>query len=253
MGFDADDLSSDRFLGGRLTLRQPRRGYRAGIDAVLLAASIEARAGEHVLELGCGAGAAALCLGRRVAGVALTGVERQPDYADLARSNARDNAIEMQVVTTDLTALPDHLRNAAFDHVMMNPPYHLPTRATRSDDPGRAGALFEETALSAWVDTATRRLKAKGSLTVIQKIERLPEVLAAFDRRLGSVVVRPLVPRAGRDATLVLVRARKGGRAAFRLTSPLVLHEGATHPGDRDHYRAEVAGILREGAALSVG
>ena len=80
----------DAFLGGKLRLRQPRRGYRAGIDPVLLAASVPARPGQSVLDLGCGAGAAALCLAARVGGLRLAGLERQADYAELARANAAE-------------------------------------------------------------------------------------------------------------------------------------------------------------------
>lgn len=246
------DLTHDRFLGGRLVLSQPRRGYRAGVDPVFLAASVAARAGESVLDLGCGVGAAALCLGARVPGLDLAGVERQADYADLARRNAAENGIPMEVFTADLSDLPPQLKARRFDHVIMNPPYHLKARATPSADAGRETALFEETPLAIWIDVATRRLKPRGYLTVIQKAERLGEILCAMDDRLGSTLVKPLAPREGHAAALVLVRARMGGRGPFQLASPLVLHDGARHLHDAESYRPEVAAILREAAALSL-
>lgn len=250
MGFARTDLTEDKFLGGKLTLTQPRDGYRAGVDPVFLAASIAAHEGESVLDLGCGVGAAALCLGARVPGLKLVGVERQEPYADLARMNAFDNEIDLDVHTADIAALPPEVKDERFDHVLMNPPYHLRERSTTSDDPGRADALFEDTPLAVWVDAATRRLKPRGYLTMIQKAERLPEIFRAMDDRLGSVLVKPLAPRAGRAATLVLVQARKGGRGAFRLAAPLVLHEGKEHEGDKESYRREVSAILRDGAHL---
>lgn len=253
MGFPPTALSADRFLGGDLVLLQPRDGYRAGVDPVVLAASVAARPGDRVLDLGCGAGAAALCLAKRVLGLSVTGVERQPDYADLAARNAVENGIDMAVVTADLAALPPDIRDASFDHVIMNPPYHLRDRSTASHDPGRAAALFEDTSLATWIDIATRRLKPRGYLTLVQKAERLPEILGAMDDRLGSQLVKPLVPRDGRDAVLVIVQARKGGRAAFRLTAPLIMHAGAAHAGDVDSYRPEVSAILRDGAPLPLG
>lgn len=250
MGFARQMITEDKFLGGQLVLLQPRDGYRAGVDPVFLAASVAAHPGETVLDLGCGTGAAGLCLASRVEGLKVTGVERQPDYADLATKNAFDNGLDMEVVTADLADLPPELREESFDHVIMNPPYHLRERSTTSDDAGREGALFEETPLATWVDVATRRLKPRGYMTLIQKAERLPEVLKAMDDRLGSILVKPLLPREGRAAVLVLVQARKGGRGAFRLAAPLILHDGAEHVGDVESYRREVSAILRDGAHL---
>lgn len=250
MGFARAELTDDKFLGGQMMLKQPRDGYRAGVDPVFLAASIAAHEGESVLDLGCGVGAAALCLGKRVSGLKLVGVERQAPYADLARMNAFDNGIEMEVHTADIADLPRELRDESFDHVIMNPPYHLPERSTTSADTGRAEAMFEETPLADWIDAATKRLKPRGYLTLIQKAERLPEILHAMDSRLGSILVKPLSPREGRAAVLVLVQARKGGRGAFRLATPLILHDGAEHVGDRESYRREVSAILRDGVHL---
>ncbi len=109
-GFGDSDLTRDAFLGGLVQAWQPRLGYRAATDPVFLAASVPARAGERVLELGCGVGVAALCLQARVPGLHLTGVELQAAYADLARRNAQANGAVMDVVQADLTGLPPDLR-----------------------------------------------------------------------------------------------------------------------------------------------
>lgn len=248
--FQDDQLSCDDFLGGRLRLFQPLTGYRAGVDPVFLAASVPARPGQTVLELGCGAGAAILCLGRRVSGLDLTGIEMQPPYAALARRNAGLNTIPLDIVEGDISAMPAALRQRQFDHVIANPPYYRPGAHSSASDAGRAMALGEGTPLAAWVDAAARRLIHRGYLHMIVKADRLPDLLTACDSRLGSIEVLPLVPRAGRAAELVILRARKGGKAAFRLHHGLILHEGAQHPGDRDHYVPEISCVQREAAAL---
>lgn len=250
MGFSEESLSHDTFLGGRLTLGQPRAGYRAGVDPVLLAASVPAVAGQSVLELGCGAGAAILCLGARVPGLALSGLEVQADYAVLAGRNAAANGLSLEVVTGDLMQMPVGLRAKSFDHVIANPPYFERSRSTRAQDAGRDRALGGDTPLAAWFDAGLRRLAPKGTLTVIQRAARLPEMLTALDERVGSVAVLPLAPRAGRAAKLVLLRAIKGGRGAFCLLPPQVLHQGAAHDGDRESYVPEVNAVLRDGAAM---
>ena len=100
------DLTHDAFLCGKLHLWQPKQGYRAATDAVLLAAACPAKAGESVLDLGCGVGAASLCLASRVTGLMQSGLELQEDYAALARQNAAENGVALNVVVGDLTDMP---------------------------------------------------------------------------------------------------------------------------------------------------
>lgn len=249
MIFQDDQLTDDKFLCGRLRLLQPEKGYRAATDAVLLAAACPAVPGQSVLDLGCGAGAASLCLGARVAGLRLSGLEVQPEYADLARRNAARNGMEMEVVEGDLSHMPRALRRE-FDHVIANPPWY-PPGGTPSPVPQRARALQVSLPLSVWVEVATRRLAPGGWLTMIAGADSLPTLLGALAPKLGSASVLPLAARDGRSALRVILRARKGGRAAFRLLAPFVIHQGAAHDGDRESYTAAANAVLRDGAALS--
>lgn len=244
------DVTTDAFLGGRLTIAQPRLGYRAGIDAVLLAASVPARPGDSVLDLGCGVGVAALCLGRRVPGTRLVGLELQPDYAALAVRNAAENALLFEVVEGDLSDMPHILRQQQFDHVIANPPYFDRTAGTPATDAGRETAMGERTPLAQWVKQAARRCAPGGYVSLIHRAERLPDLLGEVARHLGSIEVLPLLPRKGRDARLVLLRGRKNGRAEFRLHDGWILHEGVAHPGDRENYSSATACVLRHGQAL---
>ena len=248
-----EDLTRDAFLGGRLHLWQPRRGYRAGVDPVLLAASLPLAAGQSLLDLGCGVGTAMLCAATRVPGVAVTGVEVQGDYAALARRNAQEAGIAADVHDADLTNLPVTLRQRQFDHVIMNPPYFERTRGARASDAGRDTGRGGDTPLGAWLDAGIRRTAPGGWLSVIQQTGRLDEVLAALHGRLGSVIVQPLSARTDRDPHLAIVRAKLGGRAAFRLLAPLILHAGGTHNHDGDDYMPVIASALRDGKKLPVG
>ncbi|WP_420585204.1 tRNA1(Val) (adenine(37)-N6)-methyltransferase [Ruegeria sp.] len=248
--FSDNELTRNDFLGGRVRLWQPRAGYRAGVDPVLLAAAVPATRGHTVLELGCGAGAAILCLLARVPGVSGIGVELQPAYADLARRNADENGAAMEFHEADLSTLPAELKQRRFDHVIANPPYYRAGAHSPAADQGRSVALGEGTPLDVWFDVAARRLAPKGYLHMIQKADRLPDMLAGCAGRLGSVEVLPLAARAGRAAELVILRARKGGKAAFQLHAPLILHAGDRHEKDGESYTTQVSAVLREGAAL---
>ena len=246
------ELTRDAFLGGRLQLWQPRHGYRAGIDPVLLAATVAARAGESVLDLGCGVGTAMLCLHARVPGLALTGVERDPVAADLARRNAEAAGARATVVTADLTDLPMPLRAETFHHVITNPPYFDRRAGGSAADPGRDLGRGGCVPLDVWLDAAIRRVRPGGRLWLIQPVGRLDRVIATLQGRLGSVVVRPLAARVGRPPHLALVSARHGGRSPFVLAPPLVLHAGAAHKDDRPDYTPEALAILRNGEMLPI-
>lgn len=244
-----NDLTCDGFLGGRLRVLQPRAGFRSGADAVMLAAACPAVAGQAVLELGCGAGAASLCLGWRVPGVGLVGLERQADYADLAHRNAAANGIALQVLTGDVGSPPANLRALSFDHVIANPPYFL--RGTPAPDDGRAMARREDTPMALWIDAGLRRLRPGGILTLIQRADRLDGILAALAGRAGDVAILPIAGRAGREAGRVILRARKGAGGPLRLLAPFVMHDAPHHPGDREDLTAAASDVLREGAPLT--
>ena len=245
-------VTRDAFLGGRLTILQPARGYRAGVDPVLLASCVFGKPGESVLELGCGVGTALLCLAARLPGLSLTGIELQEDYAEFARENAAQNRVAMRIETADLTALPADLRNAQFDHVIMNPPYFTAGTGRGSRDPGRETARAGATPLADWLGTGARRLRPGGGLTLIQAIARLPDVMRMLPPILGSVQVCPIAGREGRAPDRFLLRAKHGGRAAFRLHPTLILHQGAEHRDGRAGFTPGAEAILREAAPLDI-
>lgn len=245
----ASATTRDGFLGGRLVIEQPRDGYRAATDPVFLAAACPARAGDTVLELGCGVGTAALCLAARVPGVVVTGVERQTAYARLARSNAAAAGVAMEVVEGDLAALPAAVRARSFDHVLANPPFFECGAGTAAQDAGREAANREDTPLPAWIAAARARLRPKGWLTLIHLAERLPDCLSALDG-FGAVSVLPLQPRPARPARRVILRARKSARAPFRLMAPFTVHAGAAHDADAPDFTDAAEAVLRGGGAM---
>lgn len=250
--FPPEACTQDRFLDGRLLVAQPRAGYRAAMDPVLLAAACPARPGQTVLELGCGAGVASLCLGRRVDGLRLVGLEKQAAYADLARRNAQANGLAFEVFEGDLAHMPPPLRAQSFDHVLANPPYFAPSSGTAAADPGREAAQREATPLADWAAAGFRRLKPGGWFTLIQNADRLADVLTAMARLGGSIVVLPIAPREGRPAGRVLVAARKGGRGPLRLLAPFVLHARPAHEADREDLTPAAQAVLRHAQALDL-
>ena len=228
--------TEDAFLGGRLRLRQLKSGHRAGHDAMLLAAGTSARAGERVVDLGAGVGAAGLALARRVAGINLALVEIDELLASLARGNAALNAIDADVLVLDVEAdaaafaaaglLPD-----SADCVVMNPPFNDAARHRASPDAARASAhVAHETTLQNWVHAARRIVKSGGVLTLIWRADGIAEVFSALDRGFGSVAIQPVHAEAGAPAIRILVRAIKGGRAPTQILPGLMLRDESGLP-----------------------
>jgi tRNA1(Val) A37 N6-methylase TrmN6 len=240
--------SEDTLLGGRVRLRQPREGYRAAIDPVLLAAAVPASAIDHVLDIGCGVGAAALCLAMRVEGCRVTGIEAQRDLVRLAGENVTLNDLfgRVSVMAGNLLRPPPRLEPGSFTHVMANPPFLEPGAATASPLAGKAAATIEgEADLAAWVRFALTMVRPKGSITFIHRADRMEQLLAQLMGRAGEITVFPLWAGPAKPAKRIIVRARKAVETPTRLTPGLVLHEAD------GRYTAAAEAVLRHGAALA--
>jgi len=231
---DFADLTEDGFLGGRLRLRQPKAGHRAGHDAMLLAAATAARAGDRVVEFGAGVGAAGLALASRVAPIALVLVEIDPKLADLARRNAAGNDLPAEICELDLASDADafaavRILPDSADVVLMNPPFNDPARH-RSSPARQIAHVATATTLAQWVHAARRVLKSGGALTMIWRADGLGDVLAALERGFGSVAVLPVHGKAGAPAIRILVRAVKGGRAPLAIYPAMMLNDAEGRP-----------------------
>lgn len=274
----------DRFLGGHLIIEQPARGaHRAGLDAILLAATVPAEARGLLVDLGAGVGTAGLAAGLRAPGLAVQLVERDPATARLARANAArlvagGRTAPIAVIEIDIAAKAS-LREAAglgresADIVIMNPPYFAPGRvraspagaraaahvlpeaAGRSESdgggpapspaPGAARRQGDGDGLALWTRAAAALARPDGMLALIFRGDALSDILAALDGRFGALAIRPIHPRAEAPAHRLLVTGRKGSRAAPAILPGLVLH-----PPAGSDYLPGADAILRGEAGL---
>lgn len=219
------DTTLDGFLGERLRLRQPRVGYRAGLDAVLLAAAVEAEPGERVLEAGCGVGAALLGAAARAPEARFTGVERDPAALDLARSNIEANGLADRVdaMAAEVEAGFAALALAPFDAAFANPPFFDDPAALRPPHPARRGAWIADGGLEAWTTFLSKSVREGGRITVVHRAERLADLLRLLAPKAGSFRIRAVHPAPDAPAKRVLVRAVKTGRAPLVLLPSLIL------------------------------
>jgi tRNA1(Val) A37 N6-methylase TrmN6 len=234
-------------LGGRVRLLQPIQGYRAGMDAALLAAAASAREGERVLEAGCGAGAVLMQIAARRPGVRLTGLERDPAAAALAVRNTGLNGVaeRVEVLTGDVATGFAALERPPFDWAVSNPPFFDDENALRAPAPGKRGAWIADDGLEAWTDFLVKGVRDGGRIVVIHRADRLADLLALLGARCGSFAIRPVQPFADQPAKRILVQAVRGGRAPLRLLPALVLHDrsGAKHAPEAEAVLRGEAGL----------
>ena len=236
------ETSEDRFLNDRITVRQPLTGFRAGLDAVMLAAAIPAGQGDQVLELGAGVGTASLCLAARI-DAKITGAEIDPDLTLMANDNAIANGLDDRAVfvSVDIFDLPADMKRD-FAHVFCNPPFHGPGGQT-SPHAGRARALEDQGHLADWMAVGLKRTAPGGTFTFIVRADRMSEVLSVLPAT--GVQILPLWPRPHAPAKRVIIQVTKGSGGASTLLPGLVLH------AESGGYTPQAEAILRGQAWLA--
>ncbi|MDE2445535.1 MAG: methyltransferase [Alphaproteobacteria bacterium] len=244
-------LTDDAFLGGRLQILQPEKGYRAGIDAVFLAASIPAADGETIFEAGIGAGVASLCILARNPLLHITGIEVNSRYAVLCEQNAkRNNMSDMlrviqgdvkDAMRKDLAHMPEH---GSFAHAFANPPYFEDGKVTPSPSLLKAAAhSFGPEDLDLWIRLLHSMVTLRGTVTLIHRAETLGKILQSMESKFGDVRVAPLYAREGTAASRVIVQGVKGSKAPMQLLPGLILHE------EGNGFTPDAEAVLRDGAA----
>lgn len=253
--------TEDGFLGGKIRIRQPVKGFRAGSDAVLLASSVALAAKGSLLDVGCGVGTAALCVRHRFPESVIYGIEFQKELVSWAHENVVLNGFDQarlgrfDILKADITKKTDfsgltgptgrRFLEDGFDHVISNPPFYEEGRAQCSPNDVKTQAHIEgEASLDVWVRFCAARVKPKGMLTLIHRSDRLPEILCEMGRVCGSLTIIPLWPNASTPAKRVLVQGIKSGHGPSRLLPGVVLHKLDGKPTTHSEK------ILREGVGL---
>lgn len=249
-----DAVTVDAFLGGALQIFQPRRGYRAGLDAVLLAAAVPAPCGDgtQILDAGAGVGVAGLSAAWRNPRARVVLVEKEAPLVRLAAANIARNGFAGRVtaVDADISAragdlVERGLAPGSFAHLLANPPFHEGGATTVPPVPLKAAAhTFQGSDLETWLRFLSRMCAAGGTLSMIYRADALGAVLCGLQGRFGALRLLPIHPRRDAPAIRVVIQGVKGSRAPLTLAPAFILH------GDGDAFTPEAEAVLRHGAPL---
>lgn len=230
----------DAFHRGGFILVQPKdAGHRAGVDAMLLAASVPGDFSGRLADFGAGAGAAGLAVLSRVAGATATLVEQSPEMARFALRTLEHPANaalrgRASILVADVT-LTGSAREAAglapgsFDFVVMNPPFNQPADRASPDALKRKAHVMEDGLFERWMRSAAAVLGKRGRVAVIARPASLAPLLAAISGRFGEAEIVPIHARDDRPAIRLVLRARRGSRGGLALMPPLMLHGPGGH------------------------
>ena len=249
MSGDSIELTKNKFLGNKIEILQFPDGYRGNMDSVLVAASVPAESGQRVLELGCGNGVALCCLLYRVRGLEVYGIEFDKRVAELCRRNICLNNFKAKIFNSDIASSKRDLKSLSFDHVFMNPPYFKKNDVKKSLIPSSNQAKVESVPLSEWLSVARKSCKPKGKITIIQRVDRLPEIMECLGSHFGQITVLPISSFKDSSPKTIIVQATKNSSAPFTLLAQKTVHKRDSVSG-KVVYEEELNKILRSGYPL---
>lgn len=235
---------------GELKIIQHQQGYRFSVDPVLLGHFAQIKAGDRIVDLGCGSGVIAMLLARRNPEVSVLGMELQLEQSQRARRSAELNGLsdQVEIVHGDVRQI-DHALHGRFDRVVSNPPFRPLETGRCSSGDERANARHEFAGgLDEFVGSGALLLRHGGTLSMIHLAERVVDIFVAMRGvKLEPKRVRYIHSRCGSEARLVMVEARKGGRPGLHTEPPLFVYRATSvlqsARGRRDRYSAEVEAI----------
>jgi tRNA1Val (adenine37-N6)-methyltransferase len=224
-------VTVDSLFAGKLICHQPQQGYRFSIDAVLLAHFCKVQRGDSILDLGCGCGIIGLILLFRWRTLLsyLTGLEIQPELAELARSNGLFNGFEYTIIEGDLRNILDYFQAESFSRVVCNPPFYKSATGRKNTDRQSSIARHQIYASTDQVMSAAATVvKNRGWVSVVFPAEGAGELICAMNTvRLQPKRMQMVYgyPDRRMNARLVLIEALKNGGPGVRILPPFYIYQ----------------------------
>ncbi len=223
---DNQELYTEDFIfGKKVRLKQLKKGYRFGSDAVLLASYIPANNG-YLLDLGAGVGAVTLGVAWRNPECRIVAVEKNPEIVILLSENIVANGMSNRVTTKHISIehLPKDFKSR-FDYVIANPPFHKQTGTRSTNRNQNLANIGDGLSLSDWLKIAVWACKSRGYVSVMIRADRTDEVISFLNaQKMGEITLYPVWPVEGNPANRIIVSARKNSKTGVTLLPGITLH-----------------------------
>ncbi len=248
---DQQETTLDYLFQDIISIEQPAKGFRFGIDAILLAASVASTKKINILDVGCGVGTVSLALAQRIEECRIMGIDKQHPYVRLASKNIKENLFQhkIEVLWAEIEKPPPRLAAASYDVVVTNPPFFEPNNARPSPQElkARANHFTAEMNLAKWLNFCLLMLKSKGFCYLILPAKDLGNVISILHAKAGWCEVFPIFSKSGQPASRVIIKCQKNIKGDDILYQGLVIHNAD------GSYTNEAAKVIHGGKALAIG
>lgn len=229
----ANDLHPDERIdelqrNGYRIIQNPKR-FCFGMDAVLLSGFVQVKPGERVLDLGTGTGIIPILLEAKTEGMHFTGLEIQPESADMARRSVLLNHLEtkIDIVTGDIKDASTRFGASSFDVVTTNPPYMISDHGLKNMQNAKTIARHEVLcSLEDIVRESARLLPPKGRFYMVHRPFRLSEIMCVMTKYgIEPKRMKLVHPYADREPNMVLLEGLRGGKKRLTVEKPLIVYQ----------------------------
>ena len=219
------NLTKNDILNGNVSLYQPKKGFRIGVDSILLASSVDKYS--NCIEFGTGSGIILVYLSKKFPNSKILGIEKNIDLVNLAKRNLKENEIEKRSAEVSQNDIHDSIflkkNNNEYDRVIMNPPYFSSNKVILSKNISKISSRYEND-INSWFLAAYKKLKNRGCLNFIFRTESLDLILSILYPKWGDIKILPLWPKKNTKSKLMIVQAKKNVKSGVQILPGLILH-----------------------------
>jgi len=225
-----------------LKLFQPKDGYCYNSDTMFLYDFIgKFNIKGKVLEVGGGCGVLGLLVKRDFPEINLTIIEKQKIMGEFIKKNLKENNLEADLIVDDF--LNTNFKKE-FDFIISNPPFYQGT--LKSDNEIKRIARYEEyLPMREFFKKVNESLKERGEFIFCYDAKRIDDIIKNLPKPLKVVDIRFMHPRLKKNASLVMIRAKRHAKSMVKIHSPLIGFEGS-------EYSQEASNIYKKANTNSI-